>query len=88
MDIIYDAHKAMELKTHRGIDLAHIAVDILLGRFVADLKNPARKGQRLFIVKYKGYMHAVPFIYKDENTVVIKTAYAFRKYNAFYGRMK
>ena len=86
MDVIYDKAKARMLKKTRGINLDYIAEKIVLGQFEANLKNPVRNGQRLFVISYKGYMYAVPFIYDSEGNIVIKTAYASRKYQKLYGR--
>ncbi len=85
MEIIYDKNKAEKLLRERNIDLQEIEGILLANGPVAVIRNPARRGQKIFLVYYKGYIHAVPFVRDAERNYIIKTAYRSRKYNKIYG---
>jgi len=77
--MIWDPDKAKELLKSRNIILAEIAGIILDERYTAILSHPKKPSQRIFVVSYKGYMHAVPFVIDAEENIIIKTAYPSRK---------
>jgi uncharacterized DUF497 family protein len=85
MNIIWDKDKEAKLLRERGISISEFARLIDAERYVATLKNPAREGQRIFIVPYNDYTYAVPYILDTDGNVVIKTIYPSRKYHKLYG---
>ena len=85
MEIIYDKNKAEKLLRERNIDLAKVEKILMLDGPVEIISNKARQGQHVFLVKYDGYIHAVPFLVNSEGVIIIKTAYPSRKYNKIYG---
>jgi uncharacterized DUF497 family protein len=85
MNIIWDADKEAKLMTERGISMAEIAAIIDRGEYICAIDNPARIGQRIFVIRYKDYTYAVPYILDAEERFVLKTAYASRKYHKLYG---
>ena len=86
--IIWDNDKYKMLKDDRNIDLIDIEQIILDKKYITSLKNPSRPNQRIFIINYNNYIHAVPYIIDDNKNIIIKTAYASRKYNKIYGEEK
>ncbi len=83
--IIWDDGKYEKLKEERGIDLFEIEQIILNKKFITSLKNPSRPTQKIFILSYKKYIHVVPYVIDADKNIVIKTAYASRKFNKIYG---
>lgn len=88
MNIIYDSGKADKLLKERGICLEEISGLLAAGEILGTIKNPARPGQRVFLLMYKGYVHAVPYINDEKGNYIIKTAYRTRKYNKIFGGLK
>jgi uncharacterized DUF497 family protein len=85
MGFYYDPGKAEKLLKERSINLEEI-VDILSAdRYLKMLENKSRPEQNIFILRYKGYIHVVPFIFDIHGNHVIKTAYPSRKYNKIFG---
>jgi uncharacterized DUF497 family protein len=84
MNIIYDKKKADRLLRERSIDLEDIAVLLTEHRFLTMLDHDTRPNQKIYVVEYKGYVHAVPCIVEGQ-TVIIKTAYPTRKLNKKFG---
>ena len=85
MNIIWDDEKDEKLKKERGISLEEIAELIIEKKYVKIMKHPNRPEQMIFLVPIKGYIHAVPFIFDEEGNIVLKTAFASRKFNKRYG---
>ena len=85
MEFIHDKNKADKLLRERNIDIKEIENLLLREGPVETLKNKSRQGQQVFLVKYNGYIHAVPFVLNAEGGIIIKTAYPSRKYNKKYG---
>ena len=48
------------------------------------MKNPKRKGQQIFIIFYKDYIHVVPFVIDDVENVVVKTVFPSRSFHKIY----
>jgi uncharacterized DUF497 family protein len=85
MTIIWDKDKAKKLLLERNISLEEIA-ELLMNKEVLEiLENPRRPDQLMFIVSYKNYTHAVPFIIDAHGTIVLKTVYPSRKHHKHYG---
>jgi uncharacterized DUF497 family protein len=88
MQILWDNEKNRKLIAERGISLTDFAGLILERKYQAILKNPARGGQRIFIVPYQDYTYVVPFIIDDEKNIILKTVFPSRKYHKLYGGKK
>ena len=88
MDILWDSAKSRKLKESRGISLEDVAQIILEKRYLAILENPVRPKQRIFIVKYQGYTHVVPFVVDAGKNIVLKTVFPSRKFHKLYGEKK
>jgi uncharacterized DUF497 family protein len=84
MDIVWDQGKARKLRESRGISMEDVAQLILEGKYIDILGNPSHPGQMLFVLRYKGYTHVVPFIVDDAKNVVLKTVYPSRKFHRLY----
>ena len=85
MNIVWDEEKNEKLKEERGISFDEIAILILQKKYVGIVKHPKRPHQRIFLIPVRGYIHAVPFVFDDEDNIVLKTAYPSRTFNTKYG---
>ncbi|MDX9800287.1 MAG: toxin [Spirochaetia bacterium] len=88
MNIIWDEGKNKTLKLERGISFEIFADLILDKKYLDILENPARKDQMIFIIEYKEYTYVVPFIFDDEDNIVLKTVLSSRKFHKNYGGNK
>jgi len=85
MKIIWDNQKAEKLLRERDISIEAIADLLMRNEFLEILENPKHPDQMMFIVSYKKYTHAVPFIINTEGRVVLKTVYPSRKHHKHFG---
>ena len=85
MKIIWDNQKAEKLLRERDISIEAIADKLMRNEFLEILENPNHPDQMMFIVSYKKYTHAVPFIIDAEGRVVLKTVYPSRKHHKHFG---
>jgi hypothetical protein len=82
--IIYDKNKAIKLRFERNIEIEDI-IDIIINKKYLDiLEHPKREGQQIFILEYRGYIHAVPFIIDKDNNITIKTVFPSRNFHKIY----
>jgi len=84
--IIWDEKKNTKLKLERNISFEEISEIILNKNYIDVLESPSRTMQSVFVVEYKNYIYAVPFILDKDSNIVLKTAYPSRKLNKKYGR--
>ena len=85
-DIRWSPDKDAEIRANplRGnIGLAECATAIEEGRILADIANPTRSNQRLYVLEINGYAYVVPYVY-DNNAIFLKTMFPSRKHNARY----
>ncbi len=73
--IIYDGKKARILRLERNIDIEDILKIIIDKKYIDILEHPKREGQQIFILLYRDYMHAVPFIVDKDDNIIIKTVF-------------
>lgn len=85
MTILWDEEKTRKLKASRKISFEEIAELLSQKKYRAVLEHPSRKGQMIFIVPLKGYIHAVPFVIDREDNIILKTAFPSRKFQKLYG---
>ncbi|MDD5044056.1 MAG: toxin [Candidatus Omnitrophica bacterium] len=71
--------KSRRLKFLRGVSFEEIIHAELLGIE----NNPCRGDQKIFVVRYKGYVWAVPFVLEPDG-VFLKTMYPSRKFKKIY----
>ena len=55
--IIYDKYKAVKLRLERNIEIEDILDIIIEKKYIDILKHPKRKGQQIFILEYRDYIH-------------------------------
>jgi len=84
-DIVWDEGKNEQLKAERGLSFEVFAEMILRESYIAVKKNPVRKEQMIFLCRYQGYIHVVPFVVDDQGCIVLKTVFPSRKYQKWYG---
>ena len=85
MKIIWDEDKNEVLKQTRGVSFEEIAGIIMEKRYVDIIKNPARTGQRYFVLRMRDYTWIVPFVVDNDEVIVLKTTFPSRKYHKQYG---
>ncbi|MCL2066552.1 MAG: hypothetical protein FWG99_03705 [Treponema sp.] len=88
MQILWDNEKNRKLIVERGLSLENFASLILEKKYLAVLKNPSRKEQKVFIISWQDYTYAVPFIIDKEQNIILKTVFPSRKYHKLYGGKK
>lgn len=72
--------KSARLKRIRGVSFEELIID---GRFLDYIESPHRPGQWIFLLKYRGYVWAVPFVVEGKE-IFLKTLYQSRKFNKIY----
>lgn len=80
-DINFNEEKNQLLKVTRGIGFEEIIEAIGHGNLLADVAHPSksRPNQRLYVVKVKKYVYAVPYVINSQkNEIFLKTVYASR----------
>ena len=82
--IIYDDKKAQILKLERNIDINEIVELIIERKYMDILEHPKREGQQIFILSYRNYIHAVPFVVDEDDNIIIKTVFPSRNFNKIY----
>ena len=84
----YSLEKDLVLRETRGISFEDITEAIEKGNLAADIKNPHKMkypNQRMFAVKIKNYIYAVPYVEdKVREVIFLKTAYPSRKLTKTY----
>jgi uncharacterized DUF497 family protein len=81
MRVIWDKAKARKLLNERNISLEEIAELLMNRQFYEILEHPQRPDQMIFVLSYKNYVHAVPFVLDAQGAIVLKTAYPSRKHH-------
>lgn len=82
--IIYDGKKARILRLERNIDIEDILKIIIDKKYIDILEHPKREGQQIFILLYRDYIHAVPFIVDKDDNIIIKTVFPSRSFHKIY----
>lgn len=82
--IIYDDKKVQALKSERNIDIDEIVELIIDKKYLDILEHPKRGNQQIFILSYKNYTHAVPFIVDKNDNIIIKTVFPSRNFHKIY----
>ena len=85
MQILWDNEKNKKLIAERGLSMDIFASLILKKKYLAVLKNPSRKEQKVFVIFWQDYTYAVPFIIDKEQNIILKTVFPSRKYHKLYG---
>ena len=85
MQILWDSNKNSKLIAERGLSFDIFASLILEKKYLAILKNPSRKEQKIFIIPFQNYTYVVPFVLDGEQNIVLKTIYPSRKYHEKFG---
>lgn len=80
-DIKFSEEKNQLLKATRGVGFDEIVDAICAGDLLADIVHPSQKrsNQRVFIVRIKRYVYAVPYVINSsKHEIFLKTAYPSR----------
>ncbi|PIR58716.1 MAG: toxin [Candidatus Pacebacteria bacterium CG10_big_fil_rev_8_21_14_0_10_56_10] len=83
--LVFDFSQAKNilLKEARGVDFDDVIKAIDSGNLLDDTSNPNQKkypGQKIFVVKIKGYAYLVPYLIdKERRKIFLKTLYPNRK---------
>lgn len=83
--IEWSREKDEGLRMRRGISFMKIKNAITKNMLITVIDNPNTKyrNQRMFLVKIKNYVYAVPFV-EDAEKIFLKTAFPSRKYTKKY----
>ncbi len=73
--IRWDPGKSERLKRERGVSFE----EMLQAEVICAVKHSGRPGQRVLLVRYEGYVWAVPYVLNGEE-VFLKTLFPSRKY--------
>ena len=79
MEFSWNSLKSERLKLTRGVSFK----EILRHKIVDTIQHPRIENQRIFLINYKNYIWAVPYI-RTENQYFLKTIYPSRKYTKIY----
>lgn len=82
--IIYDKNKAIKLRFESNIEIEDIVDIISKKKYIDILEHPKREGQQIFILKYRYYIHVVPFVINKDDNIIIKTVYPSRNFHKIY----
>ena len=82
--IICDDKKARLLKFERNIDIDEIVDLIVNKKYIDILEHPRREGQYIFILPFRHYIHAVPFIVDEDDNIIIKIVFPSRNFHKIY----
>jgi hypothetical protein len=72
------------LKRKRNLSFEEIVYLIESGQILSVEKNPARPGQKIYILEIDNYAVVVPFV-ETEDEISLKTAFPSRKYSKRFG---
>jgi hypothetical protein len=79
-EIHWNKLKSERLKRTRAASFE----DILSGKLLATKNNPARAGQKIMLIEYKGYVWVVPYVKNEEGVRFLKTLFPSRKYTKMH----
>jgi len=85
MNIKWNKRKSKQLQTGRRLSLEVFAKMIAEGDYIAEMKNPARDGQSIYLCIFNDYVHVVPFVRDNKENIILKTVFPSRKYQKIYG---
>lgn len=89
--IEWNAEKAEKLKEERNIDMEEIAEIIRNENIISIEEVPNQKehpNQRMYVLDYNNYTICVPFVYDQNGTLFLKTAFPSRVQNKKNGGEK
>ena len=75
--------RTLAANPNRNITFERCLVAIESGDTLANIENPSRNGQSIFILDIEGYAYVVPYVEDDEG-VYLKTVFPSRKYTKLY----
>lgn len=78
----WSAVKSQRLKKLRRISFE----EIVQARLIGIIEHLIRPNQRILLYVYKGYVWAVPCVYKEDGGLFLKTIYPSRKFTKIYGK--
>jgi hypothetical protein len=85
MAIKWDKDKEVWLLAQRNLSFDDFADRIIKGDYLEILENLAREGQQIFLIRFNGYIHVVPFVIDADGDIVLKTVFPSRKFEKLYG---
>ena len=85
MDFAWDSQKDHWLREQRFISFAEVAAKIQAHEYLEIIDNPARPDQHCFVLTIHNYTWIVPFVFDEQDRIVLKTAYPSRKFHRKYG---
>ena len=86
-EYVWSDAKDRKLRKDRGIGFLNIVDAIAAGGLLDVLEHPdpaKYAGQKIFVVRHRGYVYLVPFV-ENESELVLKTVIPSRKATRDYG---
>jgi len=86
-EFVWSDAKDRKLRNDRGVGFLDIVDEIAAGGLLDVLEHPdpaKYAGQRIFVVRHRGYVYLVPFV-ENENELVLKTIIPSKKATRTYG---
>ena len=82
----FNEDKNILLNKRRGISFEEVIEAVKNGDFIQDIKNPKAKyaHQRMYVIKIKEYIYAVPYVEDKRGFIFLKTIYPSRKLTRQY----
>jgi uncharacterized DUF497 family protein len=80
----WNEDKNNSLKANRNISFEDVVFSIQNSNILDIVESPTHKGQDCFVLNIDNYAYIIPFVYKDTETIFLKTIYPSRKHTKFY----
>jgi uncharacterized DUF497 family protein len=72
------------LKENREISFEDVVLAIKNENILDIISSPTHQNQECFVLSIQNYAYIVPYVYKDKETIFLKTIYPSRKHTKFY----
>lgn len=83
----FSEEKNQLLINERGVSFEDIIAALDSGQLLGTIEHPngdKYPNQKIYLVNLNDYVYLVPFVYKDEQTVFLKTLFPSRKLTKIY----
>jgi len=80
----FNEEKNILLKEERGVNFEDVLEVIKKGDTLDNIENKKYKNQKIYVIKMKSYIYAVPYVVTKEGNIFLKTIYPSRKLTKQY----
>lgn len=80
LQVAFSEKKNILLEQVRGVNFEDVLEAIAKGDLIDDIEHPSKKypHQRIFVVRIKNYVYAVPYVEDTKKCLYLKTVYPSR----------